>query len=112
MRPRPPYKNTDYSSCDNSGQDGSKEGFSPFTYSKYDVRTKARFNTSYLWSSLRRSEQDVVLQLQSSLFITLYRLELDDERVLDRKDGVVVQIFGLCVEDLSCNRFITLSNDL
>ena len=55
---------------------------------------------------------DVILQFQLGLLVVLSRHELDHEGVLDGKDGVVVEVVALFVEDLRRNWFVAVSQGL
>lgn len=51
-------------------------------------------NSIYTTSTLLSSrKQNVILQLQLCFLITLPLFEFDDQRILDRKHRIIVQVF-------------------
>jgi hypothetical protein len=51
-------------------------------------------------SSLELNQLDIIVELKGSLRITLARQKVDNKRVLNRKDRVILKILIIAVEDL------------
>lgn len=49
---------------------------------------------------------EIVRQLKVCFRISLKRIEIYKKRILDRKNGIVVDVLARSVEDLSNNRFV------
>lgn len=64
------------------------------------------------FNSSLRSKCDIVFQIELGLRVTLFRLELDSQLLLDGEDGVVLEILTVLVEDLCCQRLVPLVADL
>lgn len=54
----------------------------------------------------------VVIQLFLRLAVTIPRQELDDQRILDCEDRVIVEILAGLVEDLSGDGLVSFGQDL
>lgn len=68
--------------------------------------------TSTLHCLLGRSKQDIVLELQSRLFVALSRLEFDNQGIFDGEYRVVIQVLALRVKDLGGDGLVPLMDDL
>lgn len=55
---------------------------------------------------------EIIRQLKLRLFIALERLKVHNQRVLDRKHGIVFNVLALPVEYLRNDRFIARRREL
>lgn len=65
-----------------------------------------------LWSY--RYQKDVILhfRLRRVTLLSLYRLEVHDQRFLHREHRVVIEVFALSVKNLGRNWFVTFCESL
>lgn len=61
---------------------------------------------------LYRCHANVVLQLKCGLRIVFELGELHHQTIFDGEHGVIIQIFGVCIEDLGCNGLVSWCEDL
>jgi hypothetical protein len=61
---------------------------------------------------LKSRHLEVIRQLKVGLWVALERLKVDEQRVLDRKHGVIFYILAIAIEDLGDDGFVAGRREL